>query len=164
IIVSSLLLLLIKIGKEYLKGKEVLLWSERFPTTYLNDVNPRDKLIKTYKGFFLVVFILLPTLSIIHFNNKVISHGDIGYAKSNKVIVNNIFYIEKISDTWSKDNYLNRHCMGQDLKPPSLCIRSKENQGGITWFPLVSALLMVAVSFFATLSSLLFLFSILMPN
>ncbi len=54
IIVSSLLLLLIEIGKKYLKGKEVLLWSERFPTTYLNDVNPRDKLIKTYKGFFLL--------------------------------------------------------------------------------------------------------------
>lgn len=153
-IVSAALAIVTYVGRRFLVAKSSLHWTKRFPTVALKSLNPTDGFTKGYQSFFLMAFFVLPLAAIIHFNHKVMRHGDVADKLEDTVYPHRLFYIPSLGNILKTNNYGNRYCMGQDLKQPEPCKRSTINQGGITWFPLVSPIFMIGVSLVSALYTL----------
>lgn len=159
--VAVLLAAVLRVGREYLRGKENRHWSMRFPVVGLENLNPKHGLTLIYQGAFLGAFVILPMASLVHFSDKVIGHADVANRDTRAVFDDQVFYVEDLGDVLSIHNYGNRYCMGQDLNPTHLCKQTDDYQGGVTWFPLVSPTAMLLANAFANLYGLVFLFGVL---
>lgn len=164
-VVAMLLFLVVRIGREYLKGKQQQYWTLRFPVVGLEDLLPKDGLTRWYQGVFLFAFVILPAISLVHFCDKVITHGDIADKQSAEVYKGEIFYISDLKQLFSLENYKNNYCMGQGLQPTKLfklCNKDDDNnyEGGVTWFPLISPLAMLLVSALSIFYALTYLIDV----
>lgn len=162
-VVSLLLAIVSRIGRQFQKGKEKRNWSQRFPVVGLKDLDSNDDLSRKYQGVFLFAFIGLPMLSLLHFNGKVLRHADVADRNTGSVYDNQPFYIADPKLVFSIGNYRNSFCMGQNLEPVQLCSKTDNYEGGITWFPLTSPIAMILVSIYSLTYALSYLFHIFRP-
>lgn len=143
-VVSLLLTVVSLLGYKFAKRSKSEHWSLRVPVILLEDLNPQSYATKTYQSIFIFAFVVLPMLSILHFNNWVLSRADVHDKRVEQTHKKSPYYFPKDLSVLSGDLYKNEFCMGQDLKGDQPCKRTDKDayDGGVTWFPLYSPILM----------------------
>ncbi|ELR67962.1 hypothetical protein C942_00270 [Photobacterium marinum] len=164
-IISVMMLILTAIGRVYARNYSMDNWASSIPIFGFERLDYRSKLARRYQGAFLFFFIIFPLFSIIHFNNKVIQHGDIADESKQIVSRHDVFYNPGWDIVFSSSNFFSNFCMGQDLpqysKSKNPCSKKKGQEGGVTWFIMISPLLMIGISllvFFSVLDLILIIF------
>lgn len=151
LVIGALLALVCNIGRLFAKRSPEDRWYARLPVVWLDDLDAMSKEGRRYQIFFLAAFVVLPALSLAHFNDKVLGSGRVvsTVTKADPKVVS-LFYIPPLSEILTFGIFRNAYCLGQDLDDfannsdgrAAPCRRTPNWPGGVTWFPIVSPLLM----------------------
>lgn len=151
-ICGALLALLCEIGIRYARGSGASGWHARLPVVGLDGLKTGSREGRAYQGFFLTLFVIIPSGALIHFINK---------SSAAKVVVNDatrrevsIVHFPDAPLSWS--TWDDGFRIGQSIPPPG-----KPLEDMVTWLPVLEPLVFVLLVVLAFWRALVLLREIL---
>ncbi len=161
--IAPLLIALSKIGRTFAARSRADAWHARIPVVGLEGVDTASKEGRRYQCFFLLAFTVLPLFSLVHFNDKVFNVGRVAKVAKEQPLeldLSPFRYVPSAGEFLTFRVLGNDYCLGQNLsafdrdkaKTSDPCHRTAKWAGGVTWFPVISPLAVLALTAWACVS------------
>ncbi|WP_195820667.1 hypothetical protein [Roseobacter sp. MH60115] len=152
-ICSVLLFILARVGLQFAKGSHSRKWQNRMPLVWLEGLDTDSKAGKSYQAFFLLIFILIPIVSLMHFLRKVMSADVVNLADRSTVV--SAWHMVDWELLMFGPYWNDAYRIGETITPNTA---SLENT--VTWFPMIQPIILVALVVVSSGAALRFLLGI----